>query len=246
MTRILFLLVSLIAFSCGPPASSAQVIVDRAITASGTGILRNVSASFTFRNVQYEYISENGHYSYIRIQTDSTGNEVKDVLSNDGLIRYINNQETNITEEKRTAYTSSVNSVIYFAFLPLWLNDTAVNKTSEGAVQINGKGYHKIKVTFDVEGGGEDHEDVFYYWFDTEDYSMDYLAYSYNEDNGVGIRFRVAYNSRKVNGITIQDYRNLKSKMKDSIPLVQMDQAYTNGNLEELSFIELEDVVISY
>ncbi|WP_436516902.1 DUF6503 family protein [Ekhidna sp. To15] len=235
----------LFVWSCGSTTPTAQQVVDKAINASGTQVIRNASATFTFRNIRYEYQTSNGRFTYTRIQSDSLGNEVKDVLTNDGLKRFTNNEETNITEEKRVAYTSSVNSVIYFAFLPSSLNDAAVNKTLVGTVEVDGRSYYKIKVTFDVEGGGEDYEDVFYYWFDTVDYSMDYLAYSYNEDDGKGIRFRVAYNSRKVNGVTMQDYRNLKPIIKESVPLLSIDQAYQDGKLEELSLIELEDVVIS-
>lgn len=240
-----FAVLILLLWSCSTAPPTAQQVVDQAIDASGTQGIRNANATFTFRNIRYEYQAANGRYAYTRIQLDSLGNEVKDVLTNDGLKRYINDQEAEITEEKRIAYTSSVNSVIYFAFLPSSLNDAAVNKTLVGTVTIEGKTYYKIKVTFEAEGGGEDYEDVFYYWFDTDDYSMDYLAYSYNEDDGKGIRFRVAYNSRKVNGVTMQDYRNLKPKIKDSVPLPEIDQAYQQAKLEELSLIELEDVVIS-
>lgn len=232
-------------WSCGTPAPTVQQVVDQAIAISGAEKLENASANFVFRNIRYEYKSKNGSYSYTRLQSDSLGNEVKDVLTNDGLVRYINDVEASISEEKRTAYTASVNSVIYFAFLPSSLNDAAVNKKLEGTVEIADKTYYKIKVTFDSEGGGEDFEDVFYYWFDTEDYSMDYLAYSYNEDDGKGIRFRVAYNDRKVNNVIIQDYLNMKPTEKDSVPLAEIDQAYEEGKLTELSLIELEDVVIS-
>lgn len=236
-----------VAAACSSPTPTAQEIVAQAIDFSGTAGLKNAQASLTFRNIRYEYMSADGKYQYTRIQTDSADNRVKDILTNDGLIRTINGDTVDITDEKRAAYTSSVNSVIYFAFLPSQLNDAAVNKNYVGTIDIKGKTYHKIKVTFDQEGGGEDFEDVFFYWFDTEDYSMDYLAYSYNEeDEGKGMRFRVAYNARKVNGVTIQDYRNLKPKVKDSVPLEQIDQAYLDGRLEELSLIELEDVEITY
>ncbi|MEP1033030.1 DUF6503 family protein [Ekhidna sp.] len=241
-----FIVLILFAWSCKSSVPTVQEVVDEAIVISGTQKMSNASASFTFRKIKYEYAAENGRYAYTRIQTDSAKNEIKDVLTNDGLERYINNEKIQITDEKRTAYTSSVNSVIYFAFLPSSLNDPAVNKTLLGTVEIDGKSYFKIMVTFDVEGGGEDYEDVFYYWFDTEDYSMDYLAYSYNEDDGQGIRFRVAYNARKVNGVVMQDYRNLKPTLKNSVPLEEIDQAYQDGKLEELSLIELEDVVISF
>ncbi len=244
MKKIIVLI--LLAWSCNTPAPEAQQIVDQAIKASGTSQMDNASATFTFRNIQYEYQEKDGRYTYARIQSDSVGNKVKDVLNNEGLKRYINNEETKITDEKKAAYTSSVNSVIYFAFLPASLNDAAVNKELVGTVTINEKSYYKIKVTFDSIGGGEDYEDVFYYWFDTEDFSMDYLAYSYNEDDGQGIRFRVAYNSRIVNGVVLQDYKNLKPKVKDSVALEEIDQAYQDGKLEELSLIELESVQINF
>lgn len=235
-----------IASACSSPTPTAQEVVDKAIDAAGIDKLNNAKASFIFRGISYSYAMANGEFIYTRLQKDSVGNEVKDVLTNNGLIRYINNEVVNISDEKQTAYTSSVNSVIYFAFLPFRLNDAAVNKSYMGEVEINGKSYYKIKVTFDAEGGGEDFEDVFYYWFDTEDFSMDYLAYSYNEeDEGIGMRFRVAYNRRETNGIVIQDYKNLKPMIKGSIPLSKIDEAYSNGKLKELSLIEMEDVVIS-
>ena len=246
MKRTLLLTLIGLISACSSPIPTAQEIVDKAIKASGTAAIKNAKASFTFRKIKYEYSARDGQFTYGRIQSDSTGNQVKDILTNNGLMRYINDKIADITEEKRAAYTSSVNSVIYFAFLPSQLNDVAVNKSYEGTIEIDDKTYHKIKVTFDQEGGGEDFEDVFYYWFDADDFSMDYLAYSYDEeDEGIGMRFRVAYNARKINGVTIQDYKNMKPKIKDSVPLAEIDQAYQDGNLTELSLIELEDVVIS-
>ncbi len=245
MKRIFFVTLLGLAVSCTKDSPTAQEIVDKAIEVSGTNQLVDSKASFTFRGIQYTYSRSGGNFEYARIQIDTLDNEVKDVLTNEGLIRYINDGETDITNERREAYTSSVNSVIYFAFLPASLNDAAVNKEYIGEVTINNKSYYKIKVTFDVEGGGEDYEDVFYYWFDTADYSIDYLAYSYNEKDGKGIRFRIAYNSRSVNGVTIQDYKNHKPKVKDDLSLANIDQAYINGDLEELSLIELENVEIS-
>ena len=59
------------------------------------------------------------------------------------------------------SYSASVNSVHYFAVLPYGLDGKAVNKTYVNKVDIKGKSYHKIKVTFNEEGGGEDFEDVF-------------------------------------------------------------------------------------
>lgn len=232
--------------ACTTPTPTAQDVVDKAIAASGTQQITNATASFTFREISYNYKYRDGLYEYKRTQTDTAGNIVVDALTNEGFARYINGTISEVTEEREAAYTSSVNSVIYFVFLPAWLNDAAVFKTYIGLKEIEGKTYHKIKVTFSPEGGGEDYEDVFYYWFDTEDYSMDYLAYSYNEDEGIGQRFRVAYNARKVNGVTIQDYKNLKPAVRGNIELRAMDQAYMDGKLQEVSLIETENMNIVF
>ena len=243
MKKIAVLLVLFI-FSCKPSPPTAQEVVDQGITYSKTEKLKNADASFSFRGVGYDYKFRNGNYRYTRTQTDSVGNTLKDVLVNTGLNRFFNESLVVLDEEKRAAYTASVNSVIYFAFLPLSLNDAAVNKTYISEVTVKGKTYHKVKVTFNEEGGGEDFDDVFYYWFDTEEYRLDFLAYSYAEEDGIGMRFREAYNPRRVNGVVIQDYRNFKPKVKGSIQLEAMDRAFIEGELELLSVIELENVRI--
>lgn len=243
MIKNLFVIALVGIIGCTKAPPTAQEVVDHAIDFSGTEKLKNASVAFDFRNMSYEYWRENWKFSYTRIQHDTANNEIKDILSNDGLIRLINGEEADITDERRTAYSSSVNSVMYFAFLPLWLNDAAVNKFYIGTIEMEGKKYYKIKITFSEDGGGEDFEDIFYYWFDTEDYSMDYLAYSYVEKEGTGIRFRKAYNVRTINGVVIQDYVNMKPKTKD-ILLEEIDKAYLNDALEQLSVIELENVNI--
>lgn len=244
LMRTLTILSLALLMSC-TSAPSVQEVVDQAINVSKVEKLKNAEASFTFRGIDYAYKFRNGNYRYTRIQRDTLGNTLKDVLVNTGLNRFLNDSLVVLEEERRTAYSASVNSVIYFAFLPLSLNDAAVNKTYAGTEQIKNRTYHKVKVTFDEEGGGEDFDDVFYYWFDAEDYSMDYLAYSYAEKDGTGMRFREAYNQRSVNEVAIQDYRNFKPKVKGSLPLEELGQAFNDGTLELLSVIELEDVSIS-
>ena len=243
MKKLLLLpLIVLVACTTTP---TAQDVVDAAIKASGVKKLENATASFTFRGIAYDYQLRNGNFRYTRTQQDTLGNQVKDVLVNSGLNRFINGALVEVEEKKRASYAASVNSVIYFAFLPRSLNDAAVNKSYVGEVEINGTKYHKIRVTFNAEGGGEDFEDVFYYWFGVEDYGLDYLAYSYNEDEGKGVRFREAYNVRSVNGVVMRDYRNYKPQEEDGFLLEEIDAAFLNDELTLLSVIELEDVVIS-
>ena len=242
-----FFLLLIMASACTSPSITGQQVVNHAIAKSGVAKLKQANASFSFRNFDYTYQYKDGRYTYTRSQTDTLNNTTIDVLTNDGFVRSINGAVVELTEKEKSTYRRSVNSVVYFAFLPLWLNDAAVNKELIGTFTIHETLYYKVRVTFDKQGGGEDHDDVFYYWFDANDYSMDYLAYEYNTGRG-GIRFREAYNTRNINGVTIQDYKNLKpiiTNLKRTIALEDIDKAYLNDQLVELSVIELKNVVIN-
>ncbi|MEQ8715120.1 MAG: DUF6503 family protein [Cyclobacteriaceae bacterium] len=221
----------------------AQAVVDSAIAKSRLHILQDAIVNFDFRNRTYSYKVNEDQFEYTRLLLDSTGTETYDVLTNEGLTRFVNGVEQQLLEERRIAYSNSVNSVIYFAFLPYRLNDIAVNKQYLGKVRILEKNYYKIKVTFSQEGGGEDFEDVFIYWFDTEDYSMDFLAYEYLT-NGGGVRFREATNTRDINGIRIQDYINYKPPKGEELKLIEIDRHFEQGNLEKLSTIDLKNLTI--
>lgn len=225
-----------------PPKSKEQEVIDKAIAFHGMAGLGNADFSLTFRERDYTYSNANGMYEYTRTHTDSTGAIVYDVMNNEGLIRYINDKEAEITEERRAAFTRSINSVVYFFRLPYGLNDAAVIKEYIGETNIKGKTYHEVKVTFEQEGGGEDFDDTFLYWFDKEDYSMDYFAYLYHTDGG-GMRFREAINPKRVNGVLIQDYVNLRPENED-IDIMTIDELYEQGELKVLSEIINEEVQI--
>lgn len=224
------------------PVEQAQEVIDQSISYHGLHVLDNAEFSLTFRERAYTYKNEKGRYEYTRTQTDSTGAVVKDILNNLGFARYIDDVKAELNEERTGAFTRSVNSVIYFFRLPYGLNDEAVNKTYLGTADIKGKTYHEVRVTFEQEGGGEDFDDVFLYWFDTEDYSMDYMAYLYHTDGG-GMRFREAINQRTVDGAVVQDYINMRPE-DEKIDIMTIDELYEAGELRVLSEIINEDIQI--
>lgn len=227
-----------------PALTKQQDIINKAIAFHGLEGLGNASFDLTFRGIDYTYSNKSGIYTYTRTQKDSINRTVYDHMNNERLVRLIDGDTAEITDEKRAAYTRSVNSVIYFFRLPFGLNDPAVNKKYIGEKEIKGKTYHEIEITFGEEGGGEDFDDVFLYWFDTEDYSMDYLAYLYHTDGG-GIRFREAINPRRVSGALVQDYINLKPE-DESIQISTILDLYKSDQLIELSRIINEDIGLQF
>ncbi len=224
---------------------SAEFIVNKSIDVSGSDKLASSSIDFDFRDRHYYASRNKERFLLMRLTVEADNDSIFDVLSNDGFERHINDNETVFVEDSmKVKYSASVNSVHYFSVLPFGLNDKAVNKTLLKDVSIKEKTYHTVKVTFNQDGGGEDYEDVFLYWINIETFEIDYLAYSYAEDDGLGLRFREAYNERYVKDIRFVDYNNYKPE-NASVVLSELPGLFENGQLKLLSKIELENVTVN-
>lgn len=221
--------------------NDADAIINKAIENAGGQSFNRSTIRFKFRDHYYDRFRNEGVFIYKRIKKDSA-EVVEDVLDNEGFRRSVNTKEIAVHDTVAIKYSNSINSVIYFALLPYRLNDPAVNKEYLGKVEIENSLYHKIRVTFDAEGGGDDYEDIFLYWINKETGNVDYLAYEYHTEGG-GIRFRKAVNPRIINGIRFVDYINFKPENKE-VDLLQMDSLYTANQLDTLSRIVLEEVEV--
>jgi hypothetical protein len=228
----------LINFSCKP---TTQSIVDECIEASGGKKYDDVSIEFDFRNMHYGIKNKNGQYQYSRLQIDSSGHKIEDIVTNNSFERKIDGSKTALPDSVAAKYTRSVNSVAYFFLLPKPLNDPAVIKELLGTSKIKGKEYYKIRVKFKEEGGGKDHQDVFIYWIEKQSRAMDYLAYSYETDGG-GVRFREAFNQKTQNGIKYSDYKNygfddLKNELENLDVLFEQNKIPLKSEIVNLNII---------
>jgi len=158
--------------------------------------------------------------------------------------RFVTDGLLEIPDSMVVKYSASVNSVHYFSILPYGLNDDAVIKTYLGEEIIKNDNYHKVQVTFMQDGGGEDFEDVFVYWINSRTFIADFLAYSYNEKDGLGLRFREAYNERFVNGLRFVDYNNFKPEDK-TVSVTELGSLFDTNQLKLLSKIDLKNVTVN-
>ncbi|WP_439474325.1 DUF6503 family protein [Algoriphagus formosus] len=224
--------------------TEAEKIVDKSIAAHGGERYKSARIDFDFRDIHYQIFKSPDRFEYTREFSDSLG-QVKDLLNNDGFTRWIDGVEVDtLSEERMGAFSRSVNSVAYFAFLPYGLNDPAAIKSYLGEATLNGENYHLVKVTFQQDGGGEDFDDEFLYWIGTEDFYVDFMAYSYHTDGG-GVRFREVSSVVTVDGIRFQNYLNFKPEDKNT-PVENMQELYEKGNLELLSEINLENIQVEF
>ncbi|WP_460219176.1 DUF6503 family protein [Psychroserpens sp. MEBiC05023] len=249
MKYSLLVIIGLLYFGCKNDVRdtiSAKTIIDDTISVSGGDIISSSLIAFDFRDKYYTASRDNGNFQLERSFKDSTSHsisQVRDVLSNQGFQRFVDELIVEVQDSMVPRYSASVNSVHYFSVLPYGLNDQAVNKTRLDDVSILDNTYYTIKVTFNQDGGGEDFEDEFIYWINKKTFKTDYLAYSYEENHGKGLRFREAYNERYIEGVRIVDYNNYKPE-NSSIGLIDLPQQFENGTLNLLSKIELKNVTI--
>lgn len=231
--------------STAPLTSEAKArdIISKAMDAHGSGLVDSSDIAFDFRGRHYRSQRQGSQFRYERAFVDSTGAQVLDLLTNDGLSRAVDGQPVALSAKDSLAYAESVNSVLYFTLLPYFLRDDAVQPTYLGEASIKGEPYHKVKVTFRQEGGGTDYEDEYIYWIHRDRHSMDYLAYNY-QVNGGGARFREAYQVREVAGLRVADYRNYKPEPL-SMAVASFDSLFEAGALKLLSAIEVENVKVS-
>lgn len=233
------LLLSLLLLSCKEQKdlSEADLIIAEAIERAGGEKYEQAEIEFEFREKLYSSRRKGGEFEYTRSFSDSLG-RVKDVLNNRGFERKREGQEVELSDSLSGLYSESVNSVHYFVQLPYGLQDEAVKTRLVGEDSIRGKSYYEIEVTFAQEGGGKDHEDVYMYWIEKEDFTVDYLAYRFFVNEG-GIRFRVAENPRLIEGIRFVDYVNYKTDDL-STPLQKLDDLYVKDELIKVSDIRNE------
>lgn len=236
----IFLVIIISACSKNDP----QQIIDKAIEVAGGEKFLHSTIEFDFRGRHYVSTRDGGKYLYERIfKNDKDSSQtIHDFLSNDGFIRKINDTTVQVPDSMAVKYTSSVNSVIYFALLPYGLNDSSVKKKFLGETKMNGEEYYKIEITFSQHGGGEDYQDVFNYWINKSDFTIGFISYSYEEDDGIGYRLRKAYNQRKVNGVLFSDYINYAPTGKEK--LEELETLYKNNQLKELSKIENTNIQV--
>lgn len=228
----------------------ANDIINKSIEVSGGEFIKKSTINFDFRDRHYRAIREKGKFILERSFTDrsnqyyDTITQITDAITNKGYKRFVNTFSMAVLDSMAAKYSASINSVHYFSLLPYGLNGEAVNKTYLDDVKMKGNIYHKIKITFNEEGGGEDFEDEFIYWINVKTFKTDYIAYSYNESDGLGLRFREAYNERYIKGIRFVDYNNFKPK-ENTVLLEKLDELFEQGELQLLSKIELENVSVN-
>ena len=218
----------------------ALKIVQQCVAVHGDKHYKNFDIAFDFRQYKFKIKNKDAQFQYERTTQDSLKRTIHDVLNNAGFMREINGEKQTLSEKDENRYREGINSVAYFVMLPFKLLDAAVNLAHVGTTTIDNQQYDKIKVWFDTEGGGKDHQDIFCYWINQKTHTLDYLAYA----NG-GPRFRKATKRVTVDGIVFQDYDNYEIFDK-TLPTSEYDKLFVEGKAKLLSKIEQTNYILNH
>ena len=244
MKYLLYISLASFIFSACSQNPSAEEILAKAIEVHGGENIYNSNVTFDFRDKHYKGSYANGNFKLSRHYSDTLGNKIVDMLTNDDFERSINDSLIAVTDKWEIKYSNSINSVFYFFRVPFNLKDPAVILSYVGTSTLEGTTYYKLKVAFNEEGGGEDFDDLFVYWINSDSYTLDYFAYEYSTDGG-GKRFRKAINQRSENGWLISDFINYKPKSL-AIEIEQYDSYFEDDGFKKLSEIVNKNVEVSY
>ncbi|RDB06685.1 DUF6503 family protein [Runella aurantiaca] len=220
-----------------PVDKKAKEIVDKCIKAHGGKNYEAFDLSFDFRKFKVHLKQTGTQFSYERTTTDSLNNVYHDILTNESFVRKRNDTTQVLSQKDEDKYREGINAIAYFVLLPYKLSEPAVILKYVGEISIDNQKYHKIRVTFEQEGGGKDHEDEFCYWINQSTNTLDYLSYA----NG-GPRLRKAVKRDTVGGIVFQNYENYEILDK-TLPTTEYDKAFLEGKSKLLSMIEQSNYV---
>ncbi len=222
-------------WNCNPPKPfTAQEIVNKSYSFYGGSLWDNIHLQFQFRKHRYTLFRKANQTVYTR-STIATPTVVDSLFGSGSFRRSEGDQAVALSDSLQSVYSESVNSVLYFFQIPRVLNDAAVVKQRLADIELKGKKYHTLKITFRQQAGGTDFEDEFRYWIDAESFAVDYLAYNYITDGG-GIRFRSVSERFEKFGMRFQNYTNYKPLLKDT-PLDSLPRLFTRKQLIAVSQI---------
>ncbi len=219
---------------------SSDAIIQKAIEASGKHKVSDHRILFEFRDKTYVSEGICGQFKFTRIDTSR---QVKDVFFKDSLQRKVKGKGVQLADTTATTIKSAINAVNYFVHLPYRLKDAAVKAKRLADDTIADTSYYQLQVKFREKGGGEDYQDIYRYWFDKKDFSMDYLAYKFYTNDG-GMRFRVKKAQDTLKGIVFQSYDNLKPR-SDSLSFYNISDAYKQDRLKKVSEIITRPVSVA-
>uniref|UniRef100_UPI003784E557 hypothetical protein n=1 Tax=Daejeonella sp. TaxID=2805397 RepID=UPI003784E557 len=106
-------IIILFIFSSCLNSPNPQKIVDKSIAYYRMDKLKNASLEFTFRNIKFKVMQNEGQFRYERTFVDSSG-IFHDIIDNEGFKRFLNEKELKLDSLDLAKHSQSLNAMVYF------------------------------------------------------------------------------------------------------------------------------------
>jgi len=234
-----------------PMVASAEnlPIVDQSIELHGGDLYEHSLISFTIVSksgaFDVEVRQDGGMYRYAVISDTDQGRRTV-VTTNEGVQVLLDGEPQEVPADRVQRFRDYVSARVYFPLLPYRLDDPSVHQEDLGLETWPGEDgpreLHKVKVRFS-SGSSTDAQDEYLYWFDPETGRLEQLAYSFRG----GLRFREAFDFRRVNGILFSNQKNFAIDWEEGdepLPVDAVTPAFVDERMEHLSTVRVENLKV--
>lgn len=242
---------TLLTLLTAPAVASAEnlPIVDQSIEFHGGDLYEHSMISFTIVSksgaFDVEVLQDGGMYRYAVISDTDDGRRTV-VSTNDAVQVLLDGEPQEVPADRLQRFRDYVSARVYFPLLPYRLDDPSVHQEDLGVETWPGEDgpreLHKVKVTFQ-SGSSTDAQDEYLYWFDPETGRLEQLAYSFRG----GLRFREAFNFRRVGGVLFSDQKNFAIDWEEgdeALPVTAITPRFVDERMEHLSTVRVENLAV--
>jgi hypothetical protein len=254
MRIIIALLLAAAFWSCGSPRTIGRVpdtapSVDIAAWAIGKMTARHggelyFGSDITFEARERRYravFDSSGAYRYER-RARIAGQEMVDVLDAAGFRREVDGGRISMSPSDREEAAYSLGQVLFFATFPHHLRYPAIATEFLGLDTLEGRSYYRVGVVFLQTTSGYAPEDRYVCWIHDGEYTLDYLAYSF-ERHGGGARFFKALTRQEAGGLLFSAYQAYLPP-EDSRDLAAFGQFYRQNRLQTAARVEHNNLMV--
>lgn len=211
-------------------------LLDLTLAAHGAKSLSEQCYDFVFRGNLYRMARHDGVFKY-----ENHSRHGHAILTNKKFIFLRDNKPLLLTPRQESQGRQGLNSVVYFASLPLPLKDPSVLAKALPSQTIRGVEFKVLDVRFEEDDGGDYPKDIFRYWIHPESGLIEYFAYRTEVGPKGRVRFRVPKQRSTVGGFVFTDWDNY-GVGDASIPLEELPKRWVSGDLPKLSEIVLDEL----
>ncbi|MFP3941178.1 MAG: DUF6503 family protein [Thermoanaerobaculia bacterium] len=222
-------------------------IVVQAIEHHGGDLYESTESSFEIASAsgafRVEVRRDGGLYRHV-VEGETPDGLRRVTVTNDSVEVTVDGEPVRVQEDREQGWRNHVDARVWFPFLPYGLAGDGVYLHDRGLVEwpveegAGARELREVKVTFQP-GSSSGAEDEYLFWFDLETGRMEQFAYSF----AGGLRFRQAFDFRRVGGILFADNENYGVD-GEGYRVDQVTPEFVAEEMELVSTIRLRDVEV--